>query len=442
VSLADRYGLPLTTGSTRAAEAYVEGVDLLLSAQPGADRCLEAAVAADPDFALGHIALARVRQLRMQGAEARATAARARGRLNGVTPRERSHVETIARAVEGDAAGALGAVVEHCGAYPRDALVLQLNFGAFGLISFAGRREHDAEMLAFFQRFDGAYGDDWWFRFAYGWAHTEAGRVAEGRALMERAFALNPRNANAVHGMAHVFYEAGDSAGGVDFVSRWLPGYDRAGSLHCHLTWHIALAELVRGDVSRARAAFEDGIRARVAPQAPPANVLTDGVSLLWRLFLDGEPVAPHEWEEVSRFARERFPAVAPHFHELHCTMAWAAAREWNLYERRLAELRDRAARGLLPPGHAVPALAEGFGAFVRGEYAEAARTLEPFAEDIVRVGGSHAQQDVFDETLVAAWIRAGEPDKAARALERRLERRPSPRAERWLARATAAARG
>jgi hypothetical protein len=96
----------------------------------------------------------------------------------------------------------------------------------------------------------------------------------------------------------------------------------------------------------------------------------------------------------------------------------------------------------LLPPGHAVPAFAEGFGAFVRGEYAEAARTLEPFAEDIVRVGGSHAQQDVFDETLVAAWIRAGEPDKAARALERRLERRPSPRAERWLARATAAARG
>ena len=64
---------------------------------------------------------------------------------------------------------------------------------------------------------------------------------------------------------------------------------------------------------------------------------------------------------------------------------------------------------------------------------------LEPIAEDIARVGGSHAQQDVFEETLVAAWIRAGEPDKAARALERRLARRPSPRAERWLARATTA---
>jgi hypothetical protein len=294
-------------------------------------------------------------------------------------------------------------------------------------------------MLAFFEHFVDAYGDDWWFRFAHAWAHTEAGRVADGRTLMEQAFALNPENANAVHGLAHVFYEQGDSAGGVAFVSRWLPGYDRRGSLHCHLTWHVALAELVRGDVTRARAAFEEGIRARVAPDAPPTNVLTDGASLLWRFFLDGEPVAPADWSEVSRLAAECFPSAAPHFHELHCAMAWAAAGEWDLYERRLAELRDRVAKGTVPPGAAVPALVEGFGAFVRGEYATAARAIEPFVDDIVRVGGSHAQQDVFEETLIAAWIRAGEPEKAARALVRRLARRPSPRAERWLARASAA---
>jgi tetratricopeptide (TPR) repeat protein len=441
MSFVDRYGQTLTTTSAGARDAYVEGVDLLLSAQPGADASLERAIEADPELAVAHAALARVRQLRMRGAEARQAAAQARGLLRGATARERGHVEAIGRAVDGDAAGALAAVVEHCASHPRDALVLQLNFGAFGLISFAGRREHDAEMLAFFERFVDAYGDDWWFRFAWGWAHTEAGRVSEGRKLMEQAFALNPRNANAAHGLAHVFYEDGDSAGGVAFVSGFLPGYDRSGSLHCHLTWHVALAELVRGDVARARAAFEEGIRVRVAPQAPPTNVLTDGSSLLWRLVLDGEPVAPAEWQEIARFAQERFPGVAPHFHELHCAMTWAAAGEWPLYERRLAEIRERVAKGLVPPGPAVPALAEGFGAFVRGDYAAAARAIEPFADDIVRVGGSHAQQDVFEETLVAAWIRAGEPEKAARALEKRLARRPSPRAARWLARANAAVR-
>jgi hypothetical protein len=256
---------------------------------------------------------------------------------------------------------------------------------------------------------------------------------------MEQAFALNPRNANAVHGIAHVFYEAGEPGAGVKFLAEWLPGYDRAASLHCHLTWHAALFELVRGDVTRARAAFEDGIRARVAPRAPATNVLTDGVSLLWRLELDGEPVAPHEWAEIAAFARERFPATTAHFHELHCLMAWAAAGEWTLFEQRLAELRDRVARGTLPPGTVVPALGEGFAAFIRGDHAAAARAIEPFVDDIVRCGGSHAQQDVWDETLVAAWIGCGEADKARQALERRLARRPSPRAERWLARATGA---
>jgi tetratricopeptide (TPR) repeat protein len=434
MSLEDRYGLPLTTKSLRAVDAYVEGVDRLLSAQPGADRCFQMAIETDPGFALGHIALARTQQLRLQPVEARATASRARALLRGVTARELGHVETIARAIDGDAAGALEAVQAHCGTYRRDALVLQLNFGAFGLISFAGRREHDEEMFTFFRQFVDDFGDDWWFRFAWAWAHTESGRVAEGRRLMDQAFAMNPRNANAVHGLAHVFYEEGDPAGGVKFVESWRPTYDRAASLHCHLTWHTALFELVRGDIARARAAFDDGIRARVTPLAPPTNVVTDGVSLLWRLMLDGEAVSADDWKELAAFAQERFPSTTAHFHELHCLMAWAITGEWNLYEQRLADLRARAAKGTLPPGDAAPALAEGFAAFVRGDYAAAARAIEPFADDIVRCGGSHAQQDVWEETLIAAWIRAGEPEKARRALEHRLARRPSPRAEQWLA--------
>ena len=76
----------------------------------------------------------------------------------------------------------------------------------------------------------------------------------------------------------------------------------------------------------------------------------------------------------------------------------------------------------------------------MRGDYGNAARTIEPFVDDILRCGGSHAQQDVWEETLIAAWIRSGDADKARRALERRLARRPSPRAARWLARAVAAA--
>jgi hypothetical protein len=53
--LKDRFGLPVTCAAA-AVEDYAAGVDLLLSAWPGAEVLLDRAIAADPDFALAHIA--------------------------------------------------------------------------------------------------------------------------------------------------------------------------------------------------------------------------------------------------------------------------------------------------------------------------------------------------------------------------------------------------
>ena len=57
--LVDRYGLPVSTTSVTAIEAYVAGADCVLAAVTGAGEHLEQAIRADPEFALAHIALAR-----------------------------------------------------------------------------------------------------------------------------------------------------------------------------------------------------------------------------------------------------------------------------------------------------------------------------------------------------------------------------------------------
>src|SRR4030095_9805531 len=54
VSLADRYGLPLSTASAVAAERYQDGMDRLLSYGFGADEAFAAALRADEGFALAH----------------------------------------------------------------------------------------------------------------------------------------------------------------------------------------------------------------------------------------------------------------------------------------------------------------------------------------------------------------------------------------------------
>src|SRR5579872_2073209 len=57
--LTDRYGLALSTPVAAARDAYVEGVDLLLTVYPGAAAAFDRAIAADPGFALAHIGKAR-----------------------------------------------------------------------------------------------------------------------------------------------------------------------------------------------------------------------------------------------------------------------------------------------------------------------------------------------------------------------------------------------
>src|ERR1700716_2422843 len=96
----DRVGLPLTTQSPRAAENYKRAVDLLLSAHTRAEALVDAALAADPDFALAHIARARLCQVQARIPESKEAAAKARGLRDRISAREQGTIEVIALTID------------------------------------------------------------------------------------------------------------------------------------------------------------------------------------------------------------------------------------------------------------------------------------------------------------------------------------------------------
>src|SRR6516162_1629656 len=337
--LKDRFGLPVTCAAA-AVEDYVAGVDLLLSAWPGAEVLLDRALAADPDFALAHIARGRLLQLQARMPEAKAAAMRARSLAHRLTAREHRHIEAIGLSIDGAAGQSLAAVREHVAEYPRDALPLSLALGVFGLLGFSGRRDHHEAQLALLEELAPHWGDDWWFLGYLGWAYIETDEVAKGTRLVERSLAGNPRNAHAAHQRVHGFFERGDAAGGADFVANWLKGYDRAGQLHCHLSWHSALFEFALGNNERARAVYLDSIRPAVA-QATPMLVLADAASFLWRWRVyEASPPLDDEWAEVVAHAQRHFPPASLAFADLHAALAEAATGDEGGLERRIAELR------------------------------------------------------------------------------------------------------
>ncbi len=422
--LHDRYGLPVSTTSTAALEAYGEGVDRVLGANAGADESFERALLLEPNLAVAHIGRARSLQLKARMADARAAAARARALGDGLTRRERDHVLALGFAVDGDAR-ALPAIRAHLADFPRDAMVLAPATGVYGLIGQSGRQDRNEMLVELLDGLAAAYGDDWWFLGAHGFALTEAKGWKTGAPLIERALALAPRNAHAAHAHAHVLYEGGDDRTGAAFVEAWLPAYPPAAQLHCHLSWHLAMFQLGLGRTDRAWDLYAGSIRPGVA-QSPPMGTLCDSASLLWRSELAGEKRRPADWQAVATHAERSFPRIGLAFADAHCALAFAAAGNTDALERTLAEMRSAEAGGRLAAGNVLPIVAEALGAFARGEWETVIRLLAPEVPRFVRIGGSHAQRDLFENTLLAAYLRAGRSADAATFLERRLDRQPS----------------
>ena len=428
----DLWDLPLSTESPRAAEQYVLGVEKLLSANVGAEEALGRAIDADPGFALAHAARARVLQLRGAMPEARAAAARAVQLAPSATRRERGHVEAIALNLEPDMPRTLAHVLEHLREFPRDGLVLSLTSGIFGLIGFSGRRDRNDALLDLLDGLAVSYGEDWWFLNVHGFACTEADKRGRGRRLVDRALSLNPRNAHAVHGRAHVCYEANESDEGAAFLRTFLADYDRRAQLHCHLSWHLALFELALGRPEHAWTLYDEHIRP-VNSYASALITLSDSVSLLWRCRLWDKERGAVAWGELRDFARRSFPAPSVAFADEHVVMACAAFGDHAGAASRIDELRRAEHEGRQPAGRVAADVAEAMAAFAQGNDDTVIRLLVPVLAELVRVGGSHAQRDVFEETLLGAYLRSGRPEAAGLLFRERLDRRPSARDRSWL---------
>lgn len=430
---ADSRDLPLSTGSGEAAALYREGVDLLLSAWPGAVETLRRATAADPGFALAHAALARAHAVRAEPEDAKRQIARAVDlvRLQG-TDREKSHVETLALAIAGQSARALDRALAHVETWPRDVIIFGLPLGAFGLFAFSGMADHDQARVDLCERHAARFADDdWWFLTYRGWSQAENGAVALGRSLATRGFDLKQANANGAHAVSHAMFEDGSGAEAERFIQDWLPGYDRAGVLHGHIAWHQALAALERGDAAEALSIYQRFVHPS-ASSGLPINIMTDTVSLLWRLEAYGHAVPRELWDEAALYADEKFPAPGHAFIDVHLGLAEAASGQTDRLGRRIEALTRLVEAGSLAAGPVVPGLCRAALSFSEGRYAQCAAILEPLSAEVARVGGSGAQRQVFEDTLLVALMRTGATEKARRLLDARLHRRPSLRDSAW----------
>ncbi len=410
--LTDGYGNKVSTASRTAVDHHDRGVQLFLGANHGATEAFEAALAADPGFALAHAARARALMMEGRMPEAKAAIVQADALAPSADRRERDHIAAMAALLSGRPAAARMAIKPHVRDYPRDAMAAQLCTNVFGLIGFSGKVGREADLLAYTAALLPHYGDDWWMLSMHALSLCETGQIAASQALMDKALTLNPRNANGAHFRAHAQYEAGETAAGRRYLGDWMAGYDDRAVLHGHLSWHLALWALHDGDEAAMWAAVDN----RVAPGASkglPINILTDTAAILFRAEIAGLRVDPARWKAISDYAARFFPETGQSFADLHAALGHAMAGEGD----RLAHIAATA-KGFA--GDLVRPVARAWGDIARGNWSAALGHLAPAMATTERLGGSRAQRDLLELAYVNVLVKLGLTDEARRALRLR----------------------
>ena len=254
----------------------------------------------------------------------------------------------------------------------------------------------------------------------YAFGLEETGDLKRAEDFGREALARNPRDAWATHALAHVMETANRHEEGVAFLKSTRGDWAHAHFMAHHNGWHLALFLIEQGRFDEVLADYDRFTAPKLADDATLDRV--DASSLLWRLELAGVDVGDR-WAPVANTWMAHVDDHLLAFNDLHC--AFAAARSPDPdHAARLRQSLDEYERSGSGENRQVTSeigrrLIDGALAFAAGDYERAVDAILPVRHDAARIGGSHAQRDVINLTLIAAARTLGTAEPGAGAARR-----------------------
>ena len=440
MSCNDPRGQRTGTASTAARDAAERALWRMMSFYDTPLADLEAAEQADPGWAMPHAMkagfLLSLTEPSLVG-QAAASLRAARERERSCTPRERAHLEALTQVLEGRWAAAGRTWDEMLVAHPRDALALQwAHLWDFYRGDAPALRGRPARVLPDWDEADPLFG---YVLALHAFGLEECNLYPQAEEAGRRALQANPRVPWAVHAVAHVMEMQGRFEEGAAWLRQHQPAWAEGNGFATHLWWHKALFRLEVLDVAGAWRLVDNHLSGQ-GLQITLQRV--DAAALLWRLHLLGQDVSAQSRALVAHWPLLEQEAGYYAFNDLHALLALVAAGDLAHAEHWLACC---AARALAPEdaarhNHATARevglpLMRGVLAYARGDAEGAAGLLYGARGLAQRFGGSHAQRDLVDQTLLACAGRGASQARAiGRALlnERRLAKPETPLTRHW----------
>lgn len=434
MNLLDNTGQRLSGADTRSLDLYQQAVHELLCMVDDPAATAQAAIDASADLTMAHVLLA---WLNLLGTEpsgldvARAHCAAAA--TLAADDREKAHLAAALALTRGHWREAGLRLEDLSARFPLDALALfaghQIDFmrGDSRML-----RDRIARVLpAWDKQVPG------WHAVLgmYAFGLEETGDYAGAQTLGQRAVEIEPRDSWAWHAVAHVHEMRQATRDGIAWLAPTRATWSGGSFLATHNTWHLALLQLELDQVDEVLRLYDEAIG---GTGSSVVLDLVDASSMLWRLYLRGVPLG------------ERFGAIADRwlavggagqyaFNDLHAMFAFVGAdhqkaqQTWIDAQREAMQSERDNAEFARAVGHPAALAVQAFG---QGDHARATQLLRALRSAAHRFGGSHAQRDVIDLTLLESAFRSGDRALSGALAAERLACRPhSPLARRYTTR-------
>jgi hypothetical protein len=423
MNLIDPQGHRVSNATPKSLDAYERASRELLCLVGDPLASIEQALAHSPEMTMAHAFKAWVLLL---GTEAPALPA-ARAALDAAAglpadEREQRHLAAARALCEGRWREAALRLEDLSLRHPRDTLALQVGHQ---LDFFRG----DSRML----RDRIARALPAWDAAVPGWhavlgMHAfgleECGQYVEAERQGRRSVELEPHDSWGWHAVAHVHEMRHDPRAGIAWLQTTSDTWAEGSFLATHNWWHLALFHLELDEHAEVLRLYD---RAIGGTGSGVVLDLVDASAMLWRLQLRGVDVGAR-WQPLAERWLPHAASGNYAFNDLHAMIAFtgagmAGAQAQVLEAQRAAmasdgdnamftrEVGDPATRAVL--------------AFAQGDHAQAAALLRGIRSQAHRFGGSHAQRDLIDLTLIEAALRSGDVPLARGLAHERLAQRP-----------------
>jgi tetratricopeptide (TPR) repeat protein len=346
-------------------------------------------------------------------------------------PREQAHHDAIGTWVKGDWHGASRILDDLLERWPADLLALMYgHLLDFFVGDAANLRDRPGRSLT---AFDPAHPHAAFVRGMQAFGLEESGHYEAAEDAGLAALAVNPDDVWAIHAVTHTYEMRGRVDNGVSFLTEREADWGAGNLFAVHNWWHLALYKLELGDPAAALAIYDREVYNDASAGVPLQ--LLDAAAMLWRLHLDGADTGARFAALADAWTAVDDPRRWYVFNDVHATMAHVGAGDIAAAEQLVARMAAyvRAGRNGTGAGSNVAMTVEvglpicrAVVAFGQERWSRVVEELAPIRRRLHIFGGSHAQRDAWQRTLLEAALRDGQLDLARALIAERLAVRPT----------------